>query len=267
MTTPHPVLSGKMLSLAGANELKKSVMTDIIVVAGGVNAGKTTLLSSLYDQFMEGPVGNLKFAGTLTLRGFEEVGYTAKTTSRQSSPIVDHTDIGADEIFLHLKLVNTEAQIGFKHLLMTDWSGEISRRVSTSVEFARTLDVIRSCARFALLIDGDRIANPDERQKERTLALLVLRSCLDATILGDESNCDIVFTKWDLIQSGPPGTIKLIEQIKSDIAGDFADRLGTLTFHETAARVQTVGTGESAVDRLADGYGLKELLHCWVGNS
>src|SRR5437660_50697 len=63
---------GKELSDLAALDLAKSRSVQWIVLAGPVDSGKTTLLTSLYELFQWRRVEGYAFAGSNTLPAFEE---------------------------------------------------------------------------------------------------------------------------------------------------------------------------------------------------
>src|SRR4051812_6581560 len=54
-----------------ASGLSARERATVIVLAGAVASGKTTLITALYERFGHGPIAGHRFAGSLTLPGFE----------------------------------------------------------------------------------------------------------------------------------------------------------------------------------------------------
>src|SRR4051812_14264762 len=59
------------LTVREASRLAAARRPTVVVLAGTVSSGKTTLITSFYERFARGPIGPMKFAGSLTLPGFE----------------------------------------------------------------------------------------------------------------------------------------------------------------------------------------------------
>ena len=53
---------GEDISMAECKHITRSNMTRVIVIAGEVESGKTTLLASIYSQFLKGPYSDYIFA-------------------------------------------------------------------------------------------------------------------------------------------------------------------------------------------------------------
>ena len=66
---------GRELNDAAALDLAKSRPVQWIVLAGPIDSGKTTLLTSLYELFQWREVEGYAFAGSSTLPAFEELCY------------------------------------------------------------------------------------------------------------------------------------------------------------------------------------------------
>src|SRR5579872_6636824 len=63
--------AGRELNELEATSLAISRPVQLIVIAGPVLCGKTTLLTSLYESFQSGGVSGCTFAGSNTLPAFE----------------------------------------------------------------------------------------------------------------------------------------------------------------------------------------------------
>ena len=73
--------SGKELNEVAANTIAASRSVRVVVLAGPVDSGKTTLLTSLYELFQWGTVADQLFAGSTTLPAFEQRCHLARTVS------------------------------------------------------------------------------------------------------------------------------------------------------------------------------------------
>ena len=146
-----------------------------------------------------------------------------------------------------------------RDILIADWWGETFRQAKDSVDFVRSLNLLKRCNHLTILIDGEKIASSDDRQVARSDALMVLRSCLDSAMLLPQVRVEIVFTKADIFKTSQTReTTKFIEQTTKQCEINFASRVGRLIFLETAARLTAP---ESTVKK---GHGFVELLKLWV---
>ena len=57
---------GSELTLSEASTHARELTTRVVVLAGPVESGKTTILTSLYESFRKGPVAGHRFAGSAT---------------------------------------------------------------------------------------------------------------------------------------------------------------------------------------------------------
>jgi hypothetical protein len=132
--------------------------TKVIVLAGAVSSGKTTLVTSIYEKFQEGPFVNFSFAGSSTLPGFEERSHRGRMASEAEEPDTERTKLKTEQQFLHLAVRNNTTQAA-RDLLITDVSGEKFRLARDFAEECKKLVILKRADVFALLIDGGRLAS------------------------------------------------------------------------------------------------------------
>jgi hypothetical protein len=84
---------GEELDLNGAAEIMGASLSRVIVVAGDVNSGETTLIAALYDKFNEAPFANYLFAGSKTLVAMERRSHLARLTSGALRPNTERTPV------------------------------------------------------------------------------------------------------------------------------------------------------------------------------
>jgi len=63
---------GGVVPFESAHEIAAAHDTKLVVLLGEKDSGKTTLLAELHQLFLEGPVGDMMFAGSMTLPEFED---------------------------------------------------------------------------------------------------------------------------------------------------------------------------------------------------
>ena len=73
----------------------------IIAIVGPFDAGKTSLIASLYDLFQEGPVAGVEFARSRSFHAFEQTCHDARAASRRDMPHINRTPRG-EVRFYHL---------------------------------------------------------------------------------------------------------------------------------------------------------------------
>lgn len=248
---------GDALTLSEASVISVSGPSRLIVLAGDRDSGKTTVITSLYEQFLGGPFCNLQFAGSLTLPGFEQRAFHARMDSGRERADTPRTPTPAGLKVLHLCLVAEDSDPRRLHMLFGDLSGEWYRLSRESLADASELQFLRHTDRLCLLVNGEKLASPRERLGEIDEVQGTLRSLLEAQVLGSQSRIDVVCSKWDLVH-GNDAAVGFLEHEFDEIRAAFEDDVRELHFDRIAARPAQVTTA------VPHGFGLDVLLERWV---
>ncbi len=246
--------TAKALTPEMTYELTRTTVMRVIICAGEHDCGKTTLLASMYDLFQDGPVGDVNFAGSGTLHGFEQRCYAARAASDLRDPKTERTHPGEGFRFLHLRLWNA-ATTATTDLLLGDMSGELYRQLRDSSDECQKYDFIRRADDFSALLDGGKIASGLHAEAFGNLQALV-RGLLDAGVLGAHSRISLLTTKWDLL-AGSVGREALVAALEERFRENFSSRVREVTCFHVAARPDA---GDEPV-------GLAELLTRWLAAS
>lgn len=229
----------------------------VIVLAGMPDAGKTTLLATLYELFLRGPFAGYLFAGSRTQLGFDERCHKARTASKRTVPDTERT-LPTEVSYLHLALRDEALQQPARHILFTDISGETFRdQVRNSSLETQALGAMRRADHFVLLIDAEQLGNPASRHRAITDARLILRSCIETGMIGMSTHVEIVYSRWD--RAAADETAAAMAQFLASFeasVGEWGAALATLTFHRLAARPPS--------GPLPVGHGVEPLLRCWI---
>ena len=255
------------LSHYDLNELEAAAVcrafhTRIIVVAGPPKCGKTTLLASLVEMFHKGLYQEYIFAGSDTIIGFESRSYDSRVPSGRKNPDTERTKANLDDIrFLHLAVRKQDFEFPPQHFLFSDIWGESFRQVKDSTTECKRLWTLKRADHVVMMFDCENLNDLNERQQAKAFGMSLMRSCLDAEMLGLESYVQIVFSKFDFVTSNSKSrreTELFIEQIKKEITDSFESRVGRLSFAEVAVR-------PDEDMNLQEGWGLDKLFIDWVG--
>jgi double-GTPase-like protein len=252
--------SGKELDESSAAKLESARPVRLVVVAGPVGCGKTTLLTSLYELFQWKPVSGFSFAWSHTLPAFERRCYLSRIASERSLPDTERTPYGQVR-YLHLRVSGDDLPLQELDLLFTDVSGESFERARDSTLECQRLGFLRQAHHFLLLMDCEKLVVKEKRWEVAHDAMTLLRSCLDSGML--DSNClvSILWTKFDYFEAAKsPENTQFLDKLKAEIEKEFGDRVGRLSFVEVAARPTRVAT-------LKFGHGLPGLLKNWLTSS
>ena len=246
---------GEALTLGGSLQITRARRTQLIVVAGAVGAGKTTLIAALFHLFQRGPFAGYFFAGSDTLIGFDRRCYLARIASGRSNPDTDRTRPGEESQLLHLRVRKQGLLAPAKDILLSDLSGEDYREAKDSVEECKRLPLLKRADHFVLLIDAGQLAQLDSRQRVRNEATALLGTCLDAGQIGNFTYVDVLLSKWDLVNTGDSETVSFIEELERLLEQQFARRVGRFRSTRIAARPSP---------RYSLGHGLDRVFPSWV---
>lgn len=248
---------GLDLTPATASRITRARLTRVIVIAGDQDAGKTTLLSSLYDRFQESSFAGFLFAGCDTFPGLERRCFPHRLVSERVHPDTIRTSRGDGQSLLHLRLRKQDLSRAAQDLLLSDISGEFFRDACDSTDGCQQLKILRRADHLALCLDGEKLASSGLRHEAVHTGKLLLQGALDAEMIGRRTFVDILFTKRDLM--GPPGpstALEFLNRLRHGLKSEFQHRFGRLRFFEVAARPR------SAQFPLA--YGLEHILPSWI---
>jgi hypothetical protein len=249
--------SGEALSEAQASEVTRQGVTRVVVLAGPSSSGKTTILTSLFEAFLEAPFGNLLFAGSRTLLGFERRCHDARVVSGRLEPHTVHTAVDALD-FLHLRLASPSAGLlGPQNLLLSDISGERFRSLRDSSDAVKAMPMLRRADHLSIVIDGEKLTNVGERHGARNDARTLLRSIIESGMLRSDCRIEFVFSKWDHVISNTEQEFvaTFIGETKKALE-EAAKTFGDPQFFEVAARPRS--------SRVPFAFGLPTLLRYWV---
>jgi len=251
---PH----GKALTVEEASSISSAKRTHLIITAGPVESGKTTLIASLFHYFQRGEFAGFLFAGSQTLAGLDERCHLARTASYRKKMHTERTKRITERKLLHLRVREKNLRTSSRDMLFLDISGEHYDEFKDSVDDCREFGLIRRADHFVLLADCEKLMQTGSRQAVKNGTNMMLQSCLDAQQLGPNSFVDILFTKWDLVESddAKDDHVKFIEHMKSSCKEKFGSKFERMRFFNVAARPED--------GNFVLGYGVKEVFPSWV---
>lgn len=230
--------------------------TRIVLLAGPVASGKTTIVVSLYESFNEGPVGGLLFAGSRTLAGFERVCHPGRIASGLGAPETLRTNPSSPTAFLHLRVADVSGDGAHTtSLLVSDVTGEAfdeARDVSEPTIIPRAL--WRRADVICVVLDGEKMSATTKRQTVRNGARSLLRAARESKLLPTKCRLVIVTTKWDQVTS--PNTETFVAETESLLIDQFSSDFEAVTCHRIAARPRSTSVPYA--------FGVPGLLTEWV---
>ena len=244
--------SGEAFSYTEASAAMKITPGKVILVAGENDAGKTSLLCALYERFLRGEFASQRFAGSQTLRAFEQRCFLQRVESGQDKPDMERTRLPTGELaLLHLEL---EAKSSGERLavLATDLAGEAFRLIRDNPEECKRYPVLARVDCVTVLLDADRLRTPAERHGHINTTRTMLRSLLQSQSVPRRVPIILAISKSDLL-SGKAECDKAIVDAKDVLA--VVGENPTELLRIAAAPEQDTPPGD---------YGLSELLRRWL---
>jgi hypothetical protein len=149
------ITTDQFLLLEDTEDLAERHGLSVVLIAGEVDCGKTTLLVALWNTLLNhGAIADARFAGSRTALGFERRAWLARLDSKRNAPNMERTR-ESDNGFLHLRL----AVHGRLHeVLLSDVAGETFKQVRQGTPFAEKVDWLARTNLALFLIDGEAIA-------------------------------------------------------------------------------------------------------------
>lgn len=250
------VPSGQALSAEEGNLIANAEPTRLVLLAGPVKSGKTTLLASLHEGFRKGPFGNCLFAGSKTLFGFEQICHLSRAASGLEEPDTERTKAGTDEVLLHLRIRPENGARPPLNLLLCDMTGELFEAANQSDDALLLVPFLKQASRVVVVLDGEKLMKSDVRQRVRQEAFTLLRGCIQLGRLHKRSIVDIVFSKQDLIRASEQrSTIEQFQNaVEEEASKRFAPSVGEMRFYRVSARPNPDA-------------GFLQLFSAWVGEN
>jgi ABC-type cobalamin/Fe3+-siderophores transport systems, ATPase components len=227
-----------------------------IVLAGPIGCGKTTLITSLYQMFLQKPIESYYFAGSQTLQAFEQRAYLSRVASGQIIPQTKRTPRGALNSFLHIRIWDS-FQDKFENLLLTDFSGEDYSIVSANITLAKEeFAIVKAAQVIVMLIDGARISDNKYKHVEIQKAIHIIRTFYDAELINSKTRIFAAVSKYDIVHKkckNDPELQDFIAGIPQKICKQVPGIESRMYFCYLAAMPNELGD-------ISVGHGLKELL-------
>jgi len=199
-----PVISlplGDALHRAEASLLQRRRLSRAVGVIGANDAGKTSLIASVYDLLQEGPVAGVSFAGSSTLIGFEKVCHDARVTSRREAPHMERTSAGADATFFHVDLRLVDGDL--ISLFIGDRSGEDYLATVDDLSRAEDFFELRRADVVTLLVNGEHLASSEHRHEAKAMTTQIVDALVEAGSFRRGCQLAVVLTKDDAVLASP----------------------------------------------------------------
>jgi hypothetical protein len=251
-----PVFQGDALRLDEAARITERYDAKVVILVGDKDVGKTTLLAETHHAFLAGPVAGHRFAGSMTLPGFERRCFQARTRSRRETPDTFRTSLSTGVRLFHLAIRSDAPLASTQHLLIADVSGEAFKAMRhRSDEVDKFAPFLQRAHCVTMLVSGWRLASGKHAQHARTASRTLLNVLLERQALSRSSVVQYVVTKWDCVVRGQ--AVAAADTLLGEVETQYSERLRELTCHRVATR------GGSDVG-LAQRFGLDGLFGAWA---
>ncbi len=229
----------------------------VVVFAGPVGSGKTTLMTNLYERLGRGPVAGRLFAGSRTLPGFERRCHLGRVVSGLDRPDTDRTAFDALP-WLHLRTRASDLCSPSQDLLLGDFYGEHFTRLVAGTTQPDELPFLRRADHVCLIVNGERIASEVARVSERQAAHDLLQVLLRDGTLASAQVLSLVLTKLDMVHRAGVEA----QNVADELLRGLAEEVRNSHSHTEVPIVLTAA--RSTIPELPLGHGLEELLALWV---
>lgn len=250
------LFTGQDMSIEELTSISYRWPSNIVIIIGESDVGKTTLLSSIFDLFQLGMFSTLYFSSSQTCLGFEIKCHKSREASNANIPETDKTNTKAFS-FLHLAIKRLgELMNPAQHLLLSDIGGERFREAASSSSYMRELAIMKFATHFTFLIDGSRLADKYQRTATIANAQSFIKRAIDVGNFDVNTNLQVVISKADEIHDDNQVNFETL--ICVPFKQKFSAQLGSLSFLKIAARPK------KHLNEYKFGYGIEELLNCWM---
>ena len=248
--------SGERLATRDAASLMRAGEARVIALVAPSDAGKTTLIASLYDLFQSADVEQFRFARSRTLRAFEQACHDARAASRRVEPHTDHTPLG-EVGFFHLGLFD-QAAAAMLDVVFADRAGEHYRSAADDPSVAASFAEISRADVITVLVDGRKLLDLGLRHNVRSEIELMLQGLVDGDAVTHAQRLALVLTKLDLIDTSPHKALAGVafEGMVQSVGRLFGRAFGVIEEFRVAA--------SPATPVFPRGHGLARLLRFWA---
>lgn len=249
------IASSEVMHIADLARFMRQRTPRVVALVGEYKAGKTTLISSVYEAYCKGPFADLTFAGSKTLVGFAKLHAYSLLNSGRSSPTVPRTSRNAPLTFFHLALARSRHDI--LDLIVADRSGETYAAARTGTDLIPTLEEFHLADRVCFLLDGGRLASKDLRPAYMRQFKQMIHALHDNGALSGGPALEVLSTKFDITrQADEAERLKLLDDYERQIASEFAAVGLDVSCHRICALPKT--------DRKIGVVGLEEMITRWT---
>jgi hypothetical protein len=230
------------------SDLTYLYLTNLVLLIGEPECGKSTLYAALFDRFHKGGCADYLFAGTKTPVGFERRCHKARLLSQNNISKNDRTP-NFEFSYLHLGVRHESFKSPVEHLLFADVNGEKFQAARDSDEEMQKMLILKKADHIFFVADGDMLINNGKRHNVKDEMISILKRALQNRMIDPTKGINLLITKWDKIVSA--GKSESIEQF---LTGPLQQQFDGLIKNvlKVASRSQNA--------EIPSGYGIDDFL-------
>lgn len=145
---------GRSLDAAACDALLRERGGFVIGLVAGPEIGKTTMIGTIYELIHRGRMFTFRFAGSETLRGYEERCHRARIASNGFKPDTPRTRTADQLSFTHLRLATAA---GMRDVVFSDRSGEHFENILAKPSGIAGFAELERASAVLLLVDSEKM--------------------------------------------------------------------------------------------------------------
>jgi hypothetical protein len=240
------------LNLGAANRLAAESRPTVLILAGDVETGKTSIYAALYERFGRGPFAGRLFGGSVTIPGFERRCHSWRVESGAHAPSMPHTPL-TELSWLHLRIRDTERKRPLQDLLFADYNGEIYADIASGNDTEVDRSFLRRGDHVGVVLDGGKLSTATEREAALLRANYLVAALSEPGVLVDPRALFVVISKFDLVAAADESERLVAEETAAKVGEQIKEKTG----HEPSI-LRVAARSETEIFPL--GHGLNELL-------
>ena len=251
LSATRPVYPGYELGIEQASAIMAARYTFLIGVLGDTDAGKTSLLCSLYLLTSCGGLApQHRFAGSKTLLGYESRLRLYRSWDGPGLPerITPHTELAHPRMpgFLHIALSSRSRIPPVSDLLFTDLPGEWTSGLIKTVRSAERWHFLQRADGLVLTFRADELSANNTRHSQLQTGRVLLQRLRDTVGVQMHAPLVVSVTRCDLTDGLIPPTAYEIAATANEMGFSNVATLGICSF--------------STNTKVPSGFGLGDLL-------
>lgn len=208
------VHDGQALGAIACDDLLRQRGGIVVGLVAGPEVGKTTLISTMYELLARRRMASFRFAGSETLRGYEERCHLARLASNRVKADTPRTPTKAQLSFTHLRIAKGDVRTD---IVFSDRSGEHFNHVLDRPIEVAGFQELRRAEVILLLIDLKEFLAEPHVQTAR-MRKWIMAMAQNGLLHG--KTVRLVGTKADLVTAAPNSNAasKALDELAEDLS-------------------------------------------------